>query len=250
MPAEELRNRMERFRKRMDLMRPEWELAIVITKVNLYYLTGTMPEGMLVIPRGEPEVLWVRRSYERSKAESLFPDIRPMAHFREVAASLRMIPATVFLEADGVPLALWQRLQKYLPFKRFESLNAELSAVRAVKSRFELEIQQRAGRIHHKVMEAVVPTLLREGMSEAELGVSLFKAFMDEGHHGVARFAMFDTEMLLGHVSFGESSIYPTSFNGAGGNYGLSPAVPLLGSRDRKLKPGDLVYLDLFFGVP
>jgi Xaa-Pro aminopeptidase len=248
-PADELRNRMQRFRGRMDARHPDWELAVVITKINLYYLTGTMPDGMLVVPRGGPEVLWVRRGYERSRAESAFCDIRPMTHFRDVAGSSREFPATVFLESESVPLALWERLRKYFPFKHYESLNSELSAVRAVKSRYELELLRRAGRIHQRVMETVAPALLREGMSEAELGVGLFRAFMDEGHHGVARFAMFDTEMLLGHVSFGENSIHPTSFNGAGGNSGLSAAVPLMGSRERKLKRGDLVYLDLCCGI-
>lgn len=70
-----------------------------------------------------------------------------------------------------------------------------------------------------------------------------------EGHHGVARFGMFETEMVLGHVCFGESSIYPSYFDGASGNYGLGPAVPLIGSRQRKLKEGDLVYLDIGSGV-
>jgi Xaa-Pro aminopeptidase len=60
---------------------------------------------------------------------------------------------------------------------------------------------------------------------------------------------MFDTEMAIGHIAFGESSLYPTSFNGPGGNYGMSAAVPLLGNRDRKLKKGDLVFIDIGFGI-
>jgi Xaa-Pro aminopeptidase len=55
---------------------------------------------------------------------------------------------------------------------------------------------------------------------------------------------MFDTPMILGHISFGESSIYPTFFDGPGGNYGMSPAVPSFGSRENKLKMGDLVFID------
>ncbi len=233
----------------MDAARPDWEMAVFITKVNLYYLTGTAPEGMLIIPRNGEAVLWVRRSCERSRAESHFQQIKPMENFRDAAASVPKAPATVFLEAESVPLALYQRLQKYFPFKQFQSLNAEISAVRSVKSPFELALMEKSGQIHRRVMEERAPRMLREGMSEAELGAELFSAFIEEGHHGVARFAMFDTEMLLGHVSFGESSINPTSFNGAGGNYGLSAAAPVMGSRERKLKRGDLVYLDLCGGV-
>ncbi len=247
-PREELHNRMTRFRARMDSARPDWEMAVILTKVNLYYLTGTMPEGMLIIPRNGDAVLWVRRSVERAVEESLFPQIKPMQNFRDAAASVPKAPATVFLETEHVPLAVFQRLQKYFPFKQFQSLHAELNAVRAIKSPFELGLMEKSGQIHRRVMEDFVPAMLRAGISEAELGVELFHMFMKEGHHGVARFAMFDTEMLLGHVSFGENSLFPTSFNGAGGNRGLSAAVPLMGSPDRKLKHGDLVYLDLCCG--
>ena len=60
---------------------------------------------------------------------------------------------------------------------------------------------------------------------------------------------MFDTESILGQIAFGESSIFPTSFNGPGGNYGMSPAVPIHGSRDRKLIKGDLVFVDVACGI-
>lgn len=248
-PLSELQNRMERFRARMDATRPDWQIAMIFTKVNLYYFTGTMPDGMLAVPRDGEAVLWVRRSYERALDESLFPQIKPMDGFRDAAAAMKNIPSTVFLETEAVPLALFQRLQKHFPFSSPQPLNPQLNAVRAVKSPFELALMTKAGEIHRRVLEERVPPMLREGISEAELGTELFALLVAEGHHGVARFAMFDTEIVLGHVSFGESSIYPTSFNGAGGNYGLSPAAPLLGSRERKLRNGDLVYIDIGCGV-
>jgi Xaa-Pro aminopeptidase len=60
---------------------------------------------------------------------------------------------------------------------------------------------------------------------------------------------MFQSEMGVGLFCFGESSLYPTSFDGPGGSYGMGPAVPLIGSRERKLTRGDLVFVDLGCGV-
>ena len=108
---------------------------------------------------------------------------------------------------------------------------------------------RRAGKIHEHVLEDLVPDILIEGMSEADFAAELFKIMISEGHHGLTRFGMFDIEMFLGQIGFGESSIYPTYFNGPGGNYGMSPAVPLIGSRERKLKNGDLVFVDVGCGV-
>jgi len=243
-PLSELKDRLRSFRQHMDVSNPEWEMAIIFSKINLYYFTGTMQDGMLIIPKHEEATFWVRRSYERALDESLFPDIEPMNSFRDAAKSTKSLPGTVYLETEIVPLALHQRLQKYFTFKEVKSADVQISAIRAVKSEYELSLTREAGKINQHILEEVVPELLREGMSEVDLSLEVFSAMVGEGHHGVCRFGMFETEMFLGNVCFGESSIYPCYFNGPGGNYGMSPAVPLIGSRDRKLKKGDLVFID------
>ncbi|MGE5615155.1 MAG: M24 family metallopeptidase [Bacillota bacterium] len=243
-PLSELDARLKRFREIMDEREPEWEIAFVISKVNQYYFTGTMQDGLLFIPRDGEAVYFVRRSYERAVDESLFRDIRPMESYRDAAAVLGKLPATIYLEAEIVPLAMFGRLKKYFSFSAFRSLDACIMRARSVKSRYELDLITKAGEIHRKVLEERVPSFLRENMTEQELTAIVLLALMEEGHQGVARFGMFDTEMALGHVAFGESSLYPTYFNGPGGNYGLSPAVQLMGSRERRLKSGDLVFID------
>lgn len=247
-PLTELLARMNRFRAKMDIWDPEWEAAVIFSKINLYYFTGTMQEGMLFIPRNDEAVFWVRKSIERASEESLFPCIKPMESFREAAACTGKLTDTVHMETEVVPLAFYQRFQKYFPFKDVKSLDLQITALRSVKSSYELSLMIKSGEIHRKVLEERVPQILREGMSEAELGAEIFSILLEEGHHGVARFGMFDTEMLLGHICFGESSIYPTYFNGPGGHFGLSPAVPLMGSRERRLGKGDLVFVDIGCG--
>ena len=248
-PLTELKNRMINFRKRMDISNPEWEIAVIFSKINLYYFTGTMQDGMLIIPKNGEATFWVRRSYERALDESLFPDIRPMNSFRDATKGINGLPDTVYLETEVVPLALYQRFQKYFPFKNVKPVDTQIATVRAVKSEYELSLTREAGRIHQHVLEELLPEMLREGMSETDLATELFSVMVEEGHDGLCRFGMFDTEMFLGNVCFGESSIYPSYFNGPGGNYGMSPAVPLIGSRDRKLKKGDLVFIDVGCGV-
>ncbi len=248
-PSSELKNRMEYFLRRMDNANPQWEMSIIFSKINMYYFTGTMQDGMLVIPRGGEPILFVRRSFERALEESLFPTIRPMNSYRDAAGFFGKIPDTVYLETEIVPLAMLQRLQKYFPFSGVKPADAQIAAVRAVKSPYELALMKQAGEVHRRILEERLPGLLQEGMSEAELAGAMYPMMLEEGHHGVARFGMFDTEIGIGHIAFGESSIYPTSFNGPGGNYGMSPAVPLIGSRERKLAKGDLVFVDIGCGV-
>lgn len=245
----ELKNRMKRFRDHMGKTDPDWKVAVIFSKINLYYFTGTMQDGMLIIPRDDEATFWVRRSYERALNESLFPDIRSMRSFRDAAKYSENLPSTVYIEIEVVPLALYQRFLKYFPFNDFKPVDAQIATIRTNKSYYELSRMRKAGKIHQHVLEDIVPELLVEGMSEADLAAKLFYTLIEEGHHGVTRFGMFDTEMILGQICFGESSIYPSSFNGAGGGYGMGPAVPLIGSRKRKLRKGDLVYIDVGCGV-
>lgn len=43
-PAKELEQRLEKFRKLMDARHPDWDMAVISHKVAMYYFTGTMQE--------------------------------------------------------------------------------------------------------------------------------------------------------------------------------------------------------------
>jgi Xaa-Pro dipeptidase len=248
-PRQDLDDRLKALRLRLDRNAPEWRAALVLSKVNLYYLTGTMPSGALVIPRDGDAVLWVRRSMSRSQEESAFPRLQPMRSFRDIAAAWMDRPACCLIEKESVSLAHFERLSKYLPFERIEALDPHLAAVRAVKSPWELQRLEEAGRLHRQVLEDIVPTLLVEGMSEAELGAEILRVMLRQGHHGVARLSMFDTELFLGSICFGENSLRGNPFDGPGGVEGVGPAVPSFGSRYRLLRRNELVFVDVGCGI-
>ena len=248
-PAFELNNRMQRFRNKMDQSHPGWSWVVIVSKINQYYFTGTMQDGLLIIPNGDEAVFWVRRSFKRAVDESLFPSIRPMNSYRDAAAGMGKSPDILYMEAEIVPTAMVQRLNKHFPFQKVHSADSQIMAVRSVKSAFELDILKEVGIRHARILEELVPSLLEEGMSECDLAVRLFTVLMEEGHHGFARFGMFDTQIGIGQLGFGESSLYPTFFDGPGGNFGMSPAMPFWGSRERRLKKEDLAFVDVAFGM-
>ena len=246
-PATELSDRLNRFRARMDNRAPGWELAAITAKIPLYYFTGTMQDGMLLIPQDGDAVFWVRQSFERATDESLFPDIRSMRSYRDIAAVTKDVPETVYLETDLMPIAQLERIRKYLPFSDIRSVDGHVGAVRAKKSPYELKLMEHAGKIHRRVLEDIVPGMLSEGLDEATLTCDLYSVMVREGHQGLIRFGMFN-EMLLGQIGFGTSSICPTCVNTPGGIYGMHPSSPQMGSPHRKLKHGELVVIDIGCG--
>jgi Xaa-Pro aminopeptidase len=248
-PPGELEGRLKRFKARMDRENPGWEMAAFFGRINLYYFTGTIQDGVLLIPGDGDPVFWVRRSYERALSESSFPWIRPMSGFRDAARETARVPDRIYLETELVPVALVERFRKHFPFSDARSLDRQVMMVRAVKSGLELSLMKRAGVIHERVLEECVPDMLREGMTEAALGSEMYSAMVEQGHQGIVRFGSFNTEIEVGQIGFGENSLYPTCFNGPGGCSGLCPAAPILGSRDRMLKAGDIVFIDSACGV-
>ena len=248
-PSKELQQRMSHFRSQMEHIDPDWQAAVIFGRVNLYYFTGTMQDGLLWIPKDGDATLWVRKSYERALDESLFGRIEAMNSFRDVAEAIGAMPERLHLECELVPLALLRRFQKHFPVSDIRPMDGALASVRAIKSPYELKLMERSGEIHRRILEERLPEMLEEGMSEAELAARLYPVMVEEGHHGVARFAMFQAEVALGQVCFGESSLYPCSFDGPGGNFGMHPAVPVLGNREHRLAKGDLVFVDMGCGV-
>ena len=243
-PATELEARLERFRRAMDAAHPGWEMAAVNHKVAMYYFTGTIQEGVLLI-RPRDAVFWVRRSFERACNESHFSDIRPMHSFREAAAFYGSAPKVMYVETKKATLDWERMLHKYFAFEELGSFDSVLQDLRMVKSEYELKQMEQSGAIHETVLDIVAPKLIHGGISEAQLAIALYSEMVQRGSHGTARFNQALGEEAVGIASFGKSGLVRTGFDGPGGTDGTCIAVQSIGNAFRKLQPGRLVYLDI-----
>lgn len=243
-PAGELEARLERFRRAMDAAHPGWEMAAVNHKVAMYYFTGTIQEGVLLI-RPQDAVFWVRRSFERACNESHFSDIRPMHSFREAAAFYGTAPKVMYVETKKATLDWERMLHKYFAFEELGSFDSVLQDLRMVKSEYELKQMEQSGAIHETVLDIVAPKLIHGGISEAQLAIAIYSEMVQRGSHGTARFNQALGEEAVGIASFGKSGLVRTGFDGPGGTDGTCIAVQSIGNAFRKLQPGRLVYLDI-----
>ncbi|WP_034971915.1 M24 family metallopeptidase [Agathobaculum desmolans] len=241
-PAAELASRLARLRLSMDQFDPSWAMMILDHKIDLYYFTGTMPDGVLVITPDDA-VLFVRRSAEPAQQESCFPDIRAMRSFRTIAEAFPCIPETVYVAARTMTLQKLTLLQKHLPFTP-KPADSVLSALRAVKSAYELDCMRTAGRLHQRMIEQLAPNLLREGISEARYCSEICTAMIDAGGMGISRFNQPVAEDVLGVASFSENSLLP-AMDSPSGTAGTCIAMKSIGSSQRRLHRGDTVLLDI-----
>ncbi|MDR3766012.1 MAG: Xaa-Pro peptidase family protein [Butyricicoccus sp.] len=242
-PKEELDCRLNALRAKLSQADPDWSLILIHHKVNLYYLTGAMQEGVLTITP-EEAILWVRRSLERARNESHFADIRPMRSYRTLAEHFQSMPACVYLETKAATLDWLAMVRARLPFEQWKSITPLLGELRAVKSPYEIACIRKAGELVAEVTEQVMPSLLREGMSEAELCGAVYLELLRRGSMGISRYNQPAGEDVAGLSGFGESTLAGLAFDGPDGCAGTCVAVQAIGSPARRLKPGDLVLMD------
>jgi Xaa-Pro aminopeptidase len=98
-------------------------------------------------------------------------------------------------------------------------------------------------------MEEKIPGLLREGMSEQEFVGEVANQVFKLGYHGYTRFSRFQSEMMIGQFGFGTNSLVPTISTRTGGSRGYGAAVPAAGDPNKILRKGDLVFVDVGFGI-
>ena len=246
-PADELSARLDRLRHAMTQRDPAWSMMILDNKIDLYYFTGTMQEGALVLTPGQA-VLFVRRSYDCARQESLFEDIRPLGSFRGIAEAFPNIPETVYVATRTMTLQKLTMLNKYLPFTP-KSADDVLAQLRSVKSEYELDCMRQSGRLHQKVIEQIAPALLRSGVSEARLCSEVCTAMLDRGAMGISRFNQPAAEDVLGVASFSENSLRAAALDSPSGTVGTCIAMKSIGSSERRLQEGDIVLLDIPCGM-
>jgi Xaa-Pro aminopeptidase len=246
--AAELEGRISRLHA---MLGAGWDICLIAGRVNGYYLTGTMQDGMFALRSDGSYAYFVRRSYERALEESpLRGHVYAMSGYKDMADFIGDGFKTAYIDAEVMPHAMIERLRKYFPFETLLAADRQLSRVRALKSAYEIAIMRESGREHAYVFSTLVPYLLREGrMSEASFTADLYAEMVKAGYHGVTRFAMFGTEMVIGQIGFGENSLVASNFDGPGGMRGICPAVPLIGDRSRFLAYGDLVFIDIGYGA-
>jgi Xaa-Pro aminopeptidase len=173
----------------------------------------------------------------------------PINSYRDIAEKTGGNLGNTYIEGDTTTLAVLERIQKNFTTASIHFLDRVIRQVRSVKSPYEIHWLKQSGEQHRVFLEERVPALLREGMTEADLMGEMIRELYAMGCHGIMRFHQSQVELTAGQIGFGTNSLIPSSFDGPGGGLGNSPANLLAKSGGRKLKPGDLVFVDVAFGL-
>lgn len=253
MPQQELDLRHAQCRKYLELFAPQAEGLLAFSRVNIYYLTGHMGNGLIWLPKeGEP-VLLVRRGLDRARLESPLQAMGSFRSYGDVPQALADLGSplgkTVAAEMSGLPWSLANLLQAKLPGVNFVSGDQAIMRSRAMKTQWELVKMRLAGARHHKSLHDLLPQHIRPGMSEREISLAAWDVFYSQGHTGHMRMNNFGDEIFLGHVAAGVSANYPSVFNGPVGLLGEHPAIPFMGYAGVIWQENQLLTCDIGFSL-
>lgn len=130
-----------------------FDTAIIIDRINQYYFTGTMQNGLLVLRRDGSRHFFVRKSARRARIESPLPIIEPMASYRDMLQFLPADLGSTFIETQSMTVSVLENLRKHFALTAIHPLDAIISRLRAVKSSYELDLMRESGRQHSYLLQ-------------------------------------------------------------------------------------------------
>jgi Xaa-Pro dipeptidase len=245
-PGEEIAHRIARLQR--EIAASGLDGCLLAHDMDLYYFTGTLQNSVLWIPADGTPVLAVKKSLDRARRESSLEEIVPMRSYKQLPEllALKKPPSRVGMELDVIPVSVHARLREALGGAETPDVSLAVRRIRAVKSPYEISMLQKAADIHMKVFP-MVPSLVKEGMTELELAVLLEGEYRRRGLAGSTRVRAWNQEFHWGVVGAGTSANYPTCFDGPDGTEGITPAAPQVAGL-RKIGRGETLIIDMLSG--
>lgn len=212
--------------RRLDALRRLMEAAslpaiLVTDNANIYYLTGRVFSGYILIPLDGPVTYFIKRPL------GLEGDGTVYIRKPEQMAGCLDAATTVGLELDLLSVNAARRIHAALgEGLTIADASPVLRAARAVKTPYEMELMRRSGEKQERVYR-LIPKLFRPGMTDIELQIEIERALRLEGCLGQFRISGSSMELHMANILTGENADIPTPYDFAMGGAGLDPSLPV-----------------------
>ncbi len=234
MAAKIFQRRIEVLQERM--MEKEIDVSLIMSPINIYYLSGTAQRGVMVLPSSGEATLYVSINPERAKTEAENMTVRS-GGLKDAINEIKN-SKIVGLEEDVVPVTTYKQLYSYI--YESENVSSLLFELRKIKDKFEIEYMKKAIKQVDETLSFAAETI-SEGMREFEASAILecqLKKLMHDGYVEIR-----DWRSKMPNIAV-ISLIKQSMVNSVSAGPGLSRACPV-GSGNKKLRKGDVVWIDI-----
>lgn len=282
-PRQELEKRIQNIKSRIHSNYPNLQGFFIFSRINIYYFTGTLANGVLYIPCSGDPFLFVRKGLERAKKECPFAQIFPYKSFSEIEKICADCgenfseTASYGMETTGLPYQLAMLFT--IKIKAFTehniiSIDNDIKYVQSIKSPYEQEKMREAGKRQALALEKILPFYLQKALhkefphapslleeynaelmktypqdtslSEKNIAKLCIELYTELGHGFMSRMSAHGEEAFYGHIACGNNLNKAHYYNGAMGFAGVHPLLPCLGS-DKIWEKGEPLCVDMLF---
>lgn len=241
-PGEELSRRIDGLRQKMAEVGIDF--AVVLQNVDVFYFTGTLQKGTLVVPVDEEPVFFVEKSLGRVEMETPLK-VTPIRRDKDIKEILRgkgFLKGVGGMELDVLPVSVFERFKTVIEHDRFVDVSPLIKDLRLRKSAFELEQVKRSGAIIEKIFVRA-RDVIREGVREVDVDAELVAEGRRQGHQGFLRMRGLNQEMMNLYVSTGVASTVSSYADVPIAGLGVTPAIGQ-GSSMNRVEAGIPVIVD------
>jgi Xaa-Pro aminopeptidase len=244
LPHEEIRLRVTGLQ---NLLQTEgFHGALVVQKVDLYYLSGTDQEAHLWVPESGEPLLMVRKSMERALEDAAIDHIVPLTSLSEIPRLIGKhdggTPGIIGLEMDVLPVNFFNGYRQLFPDAELADVSPLIRRLRMRKSPYELDIFRRGAALADRLLEKI-PEFIRESETDTDLVLRAEAFYRSQGHPGLSRVRGFNMETLYGHLIAGPSGARPSTTPGPTAGTGPGPFLSQ-GAGMIKLLPHSPILVD------
>ena len=243
-PREEIYERLGKLRERVR--EAGLGAAVVIQNADLFYFTGSMQQGLLVVPADGDPAYFVRRAFERAVGESCVASIVKIGGPNDVLSYYEKRGVSfgkVGFELDVLPVTSLERFRRIFPCAEIMDISIPIREIRSVKSPFETDILKNCGKKLAALLDSAREKI-HPGLTEMSLQGILQGEAISMGHTGAATMRAFNQNVGIGHIISGEDSAAPSFSDTPTAGKGLCPYAPS-GHGYRAMQKNEPIIIDL-----
>jgi Xaa-Pro aminopeptidase len=202
------------------------DFAFILQNVDLFYFTGSICDGTLLISKNEDVLYFTRRGEERIKQESPWEVIKVKGFhdIKETIQNKKMLSSCIGLEFDVLPYKIFSHIQKLFPNSEFKDIGDDIRWQRRIKSAYELKMIRESALLCDEVMD-IAKDIIKQGRREIDIAAEIEMKIRKQGNMPFHRMRGFSGE-AIGQVVSGYSAGSPSTLLVPISGKGLYPVFP------------------------
>jgi len=246
-PSEEIERRIAVFQS--TLKKRNLSLAWIDHLADRYYFSGSIQNGILLIPSEGKPVFFVKKSLQRAEKESPL-NVAPYPGRKGLLKKTKALlgnKGQLGLAFDVTPASTYLWLVDELEGHSTGDISTTLRLQKAIKSEWEIAQIRKAAEQASTLFQEI-RNHLRPGITELELSGSIESRLRSLGHGGILRIRNPGSELPIINVVSGDSALYPTNFDGPTGGEGPYPSAAS-GAGWKRIVENETVLVDMVTSV-